>query len=366
MIRQTPRSSKFFPELENEVPIIDSAESFSEVVSKLSVYITKAIDSAYTYEALRTTVAGHSLRPLISSLVDDCHHQAIVAALLATRYDYCSTDTEDSGLNESRALACELVAWQFLTYLSEKELIDALLYDLPAVEDDKPTQSGRNNSNRHLGQSGSTSDEFAPLLQPRPSEYDGLGPPRRATFSDETHNDELNGVPSKNQDNLAQSMAGMNALEIAAICDAKKFLSQKPVQSIVEGIWNGDIIFWDSISLHAVKKARTYNKRISDPFARLRVPKYQKAFQVVFFIVFLMLYYLVLIERNPEHIGVAEVFLFLFILAYGYDEFGEILDAGVMFYQTDFWSLWDLAIILVGAAFFITRKWPPYPSASSS
>ncbi len=352
----TPRSSKFFPELENEVPIIDSTESLSEVVSKLSAYITKAIDSAYTYEALRTTVAGHSLRPLISALVDDCHHEAIVAALLATRYDYCSTDTEDSGLNESRALACELVAWQFLTYLSEKELIDALLYDLPTAEDDKSTQSGRSKKNGLLSQGGTILDESAPLLQPRPSEYDGLGPPRRATFSDETQTDELNPVPSKNQDDLAHSMAGMNALEIAAICDAKKFLSQKPVQSIVEGIWNGDIIFWDSISLHAVKKARTYNKRISDPFARLRVPKYQKAFQVVFFIVFLILYYLVLIERNPEHIGVAEVFLFLFILAYGYDEFGEILDAGVMFYQTDFWSLWDLAIILVGAAFFITRE----------
>ena len=169
----TPRSSKFFPELENEVPIIDSTESLSEVVSKLSAYITKAIDSAYTYEALRTTVAGHSLRPLISALVDDCHHEAIVAALLATRYDYCSTDTEDSGLNESRALACELVAWQFLTYLSEKELIDALLYDLPTAEDDKSTQSGRSKKNGLLSQGGTILDESAPLLQPRPSEYDG-------------------------------------------------------------------------------------------------------------------------------------------------------------------------------------------------
>lgn len=38
----------------------------------------------------------------------------------------------------------------------------------------------------------------------------------------------------------------LNALEIAAVADAKRFLSQHVVQKIVTGIWNGDIIFWDS------------------------------------------------------------------------------------------------------------------------
>lgn len=38
----------------------------------------------------------------------------------------------------------------------------------------------------------------------------------------------------------------LNALEIAAVADAKRFLSQHVVQKIITGIWNGDIIFWDS------------------------------------------------------------------------------------------------------------------------
>lgn len=37
----------------------------------------------------------------------------------------------------------------------------------------------------------------------------------------------------------------LNALEIAAVADAKRFLSQHVVQKIVTGIWNGDIVFWD-------------------------------------------------------------------------------------------------------------------------
>ena len=326
------------------------------MVSKLSAYITKAIDSAYTYEALRTTVAGHSLRPLISSLVEECHHDAIVAALLATRYDFCSVETEDSGLNESRGLACEFVAWQFLTYLSERELIDYCLFELPNVTDDKlrPPHSDRDGMSN---QSNGTTDESAPLLESRSSNYDGLGPPRRTRFNDETQTDDLSTVPSKTQDALAQSLGGLNALEIAAISDAKKFLSQRPVQSIIQGIWKGDIIFWDTLSVHAKKKARTYNKRVADPFTRLRVPKYQKFAQIIFFILFLALYYTVLVQRNLEHIDFPEVLLYLFILAFAYDEFGEIQDAGMLFYQTDFWSLWDVAMILVGVAFFLTREW---------
>lgn len=35
----------------------------------------------------------------------------------------------------------------------------------------------------------------------------------------------------------AEALAGMNALEIAAVGDAKKFMSQKPVQKIVDDIW---------------------------------------------------------------------------------------------------------------------------------
>ena len=63
-----------------------------------------------------------------------------------------------------------------------------------------------------------------------------------------------------------------------------------------------------------------------------------------------------LIQRHPHSITVTEVFLYIWIAAFAYDEFGEFQDAGAMFYQTDFWSLWDLGIIFSGVAFLIVRK----------
>jgi hypothetical protein len=100
----------------------------------------------------------------------------------------------------------------------------------------------------------------------------------------------------------------------------------------------------------------TEDPRIADPYARLRVPKYAKTIQICFFAALLALYYAVLIQRHPHSITVTEIFLYIWIAAFAYDEFGEFQDAGVMFYQTDFWSLWDLGIIFTGIAFLIVRK----------
>lgn len=159
----------------------------------------------------------------------------------------------------------------------------------------------------------------------------------------------------EDEDDPTSSFIGLNALEIAAIADAKKFLSQRLVQKIIYGIWIGDITFWESLSIHTQKKPGFYNKRTADPYSRLRVPKYIKAFEVLFFASFLALYYAVLVERNPYRITPLEVCLYVWLFAFAYDEMSEFVDAG-LFYYADFWSSWDLTIIAVGVAFMITRK----------
>jgi hypothetical protein len=161
-------------------------------------------------------------------------------------------------------------------------------------------------------------------------------------------------TPKPKIEDHTSSFIGLNALEIAAVADAKRFLSQSIVQKIIYGIWTGDITFWESLSVHTRKKAQFYNKRKSDPFTRLRVPRYIKTFEVLFFAVLLALYYAVLVERHPQRITPLEILLYIWIAAFAYDEMSEFVDAG-QFYYTDFWSSWDLAIIGIGLAFFITR-----------
>ena len=91
----------------------------------------------------------------------------------------------------------------------------------------------------------------------------------------------------------------MSALEIAVMAKCKKFLGQKIIQKIIEGIWKGDIVFWESLSATTKKNPHFYNKKKSDIFTRLRVPRYIKTFEIFFFATFLILYYTVLVQRDP-------------------------------------------------------------------
>lgn len=150
------------------------------------------------------------------------------------------------------------------------------------------------------------------------------------------------------------AFTGLNALEIAAVANAKKFLGQGLVQKIINGVWTGEITLWDSLSVQTVKKPKFYNRRTADNFSRLRVPKYVKVFEALFFFVFLAIYYGVLVQRIGTQISALEVLLYIWLFAFAYDEMSEFIDAG-LFYYADFWSSWDLAIILTGLAFLVTR-----------
>lgn len=146
------------------------------------------------------------------------------------------------GVNAARGYACEFVAWQFLTCLKDSDVMDFLLVELPpsltsAVQDEE-TQCGR---------SAYRSNERTPLV-PNPSgDYFSHGSPAANRFA-----------------SLTSQCENLSALEIASVSGAKKFLGQRPVQKIINGLFKGDIIFWETLSVHSVKKPRKYNRRQAD------------------------------------------------------------------------------------------------------
>ena len=101
--------------------------------------------------------------------------------------------------------------------------------------------------------------------------------------------------------------------------------------------------------------------RKADPFCRLRVPKYQKAFEALFFAVLLCIYYVVLVERNPTRITGWEISLIVLFVAFAVDEFNSMRDSGVTFYAADFWSWLDMAIVAIGVIFLTFRGWHSVP-----
>lgn len=253
------------------------------------------------------------------------------------RCEFASGDQQDDhGINETRGHACEIVAWRYLTHLSAAELIDYLLHEIPPVNFDPESYDGLET----YADDGDAAEHAALLSGRGPSAVRTQGKSKTSHIAEEEP---------------ISSFVGLNALEIAAVAGAKKFLSQRIVQKMVDDIWNGHIIFWESLGVHSKKKAKLYNKARADPYCRLRVPKYQKSFEALFFALFLCLYYAILVERNPQKITPVELLLYVWIAAFAYDEFAEFRDAGISFYVADFWSLWDIGIIGIGLAYMISR-----------
>ncbi|CAI7649662.1 unnamed protein product [Penicillium crustosum] len=341
-----------------EIPVIETDEPLFDVLPKLFNFISMAVgDMAYSFEQMLYGSQGHRLRQLVHALADDTHNPFIIVALMILKWDFTTATEDDWGLNESCGAACEFVAWQFLCHLNQRETIEFLLEELPtprrgSVNIIEP-EAGNTGLASIRGDTSQTQNEATPLL-PNSSFYRLFGKRTTETQSSGTSQD----TQTREEIYAAQRYSqffGLNALEIATIAHAKRFLSQRVVQKVVDGIWNGEIVFWDSLTVNSTKKPHIFNRRTSDPYSRLRVPLYRKIFEAAFFMSFLFLYYAVLVERRQEAVGIFEAVMYVWIVAFAYDELSGIIDAGVVFYQMDFWSLWNLSIIGVGIAFVITR-----------
>jgi hypothetical protein len=177
--------------------------------------------------------------------------------------------------------------------LSERDAIDYLCTDLV-----------QRNSTNDDGSQLSSSGEETPLLN------EELQPDNLQT--DDVSDAQAGAVSPKDYQQL-------NALEIAAVCEAKKFMSQRAVQRIIDGLWKGDIMLWQTMSPHAVKRATLHHSQKCDPFTRLRVPLYLKTFEVLFFAAFLAFYYIVLVQKSFPAVTGTEVMLYIWLAAFTYN-----------------------------------------------
>lgn len=336
-------------------------------------YIIPAVSHPLGWEDLRSSTHLVALQPLIDYLARDCHNIAVVAALVALKGHFTAIESDDDcGINESRGFACELVAWQFVLQLSEQDALDYLLFELREDQVDNSDDEA--------------DDEETGLLARH----------RNGNGNGHSNGNGLNGShrqlhKSSADEGFAEPFLNLNTLEIAAVSSAKKFLSQRAIQDIVTDIWNGEIVFWNSLAVNATKKPRFHNKNKvkgggGDPWCRLRVPRYMKTFEILFFVCFLALFYVVSLQRVMYNVTVWEGLFYVFVLGFAFDELDDFVESGAYFYSTDIWyvvtsslsppmpyslcfsclidyhitdilnrALWDIGIVLIGIIFFVLR-----------
>lgn len=223
------------------------------------------------------------------------------------------------------------MAWRTLHHSSEQGLIDSLLHELPAANlpPERPSDVEANVSNGldyRRPPLGDLVDEHSSLLSEQHvslREHTRLQQPESHYTTHKQRSSD--GLQISFEEDPTLPFVGLNALEIAAIADAKKFLSHPVVQKIINGIWlvlsglslidayiiqshciypgssliffpfvssfigllacclidqernaypeitirSGDIVFWESLSVHTKKKAQLYCKRSASYLAFL-------------------------------------------------------------------------------------------------
>ena len=124
-----------------------------------------------------------------------------------------------------------------------RELIHFLLYELPSssITPDTVDEEAGNTAERHLESSSATLISSSLLNHGEGFSASANGGAQGSSRFHESSND------------FIASFDHLNALEVAAVSDAKKFLSQRVVQRVIEKIWRGDIIFWESLDVNAEK-----------------------------------------------------------------------------------------------------------------
>lgn len=99
---------------------------------------------------------------MVEHLVANTKNQALINALLTLKWHFSTLEADDRGLNDTRANACEIVAWRFLSRISEREAVDYCLYELP-----KPETSHENGG--ETGQTVEATEHSSLLPQFRPN-----------------------------------------------------------------------------------------------------------------------------------------------------------------------------------------------------
>jgi hypothetical protein len=145
------------------------------------------------------------------------------------------------------------------------------------------------------------------------------------------------------------------ALEVAIVSESKSFLASSAPQIVVRAIYEGRVVYTPSsfidiipdkykrkpISLYDPRKAPLLNQY------RLVVPRTRNYLEVSQFIVLLVLYVLVMSERDPATCSSTEIVFGIYAAGWTLDIFASILEHGWHVFTQNLWSFLDVTFIFI-------------------
>lgn len=154
-----------------------------------------------------------------------------------------------------------------------------------------------------------------------------------------------------------------SALEIAIISESKAFLSSTAAQKVVDAIYRGRITytptsFLDILPDHYKHKAISLYDPTKAPVLdhyRLTVPRTRNLLDVFQFLILLVLYLLVMINRDGDRFTTYELLFSIFTFGWVLEEFASILEHGWQVYTRNLWAFLDCTFCIIYGVYLVLR-----------
>ncbi|KZV94556.1 hypothetical protein EXIGLDRAFT_766972 [Exidia glandulosa HHB12029] len=300
---------------DENTPLLESSSS----IDNTPVYpdVTHFIDAPLTYDAL---VGPDLTYSLVKPLVDKYHaiqrggNKAVVFCLLLNRAHFLRDSAISStAVSRSRATLCELLA---IRLLSEWETI----LDLAAV---------------------------TTIAWPV---FNGADP------------EVIDKADQYGDGSLQQERVG-NAIEMAIIGKAKRFIKSSACQKVIDHIWSGKCVY-TAESTHSII-SDTYKRnpiRMYDPHKaplldhyRLKVPAVRSVLEYCTFLILFVLFVVVLENNELERLTVPEIIFMVYGFGFSLEKLATMQEHGLRVYVNGTWNGFDLAFVTIYITYLSLR-----------
>ncbi|KAI5981944.1 hypothetical protein EDD15DRAFT_2329796 [Pisolithus albus] len=154
-----------------------------------------------------------------------------------------------------------------------------------------------------------------------------------------------------------------SAIEMAIATKAKAFVSSPIVQSVVNDMYTGRIIF--SITASRSVVADNYKQRAIEiydvrraPFLdhyRLRVPRYSAILHFMNIAVLLLVFIAFLHSEDAAHVSLWEGVFLVFAIAFTLQEYTASREYGWLIYMSNVWNIFDTAFVVIFLVYLVLR-----------
>ncbi|KAH9983891.1 hypothetical protein BJV74DRAFT_946355 [Russula compacta] len=291
------------------------------IIHMIRTDVTHFIDTPLTYEALTAPDLTYTLvRPLAEKYrnLQDQGNKSVVFCLLLNRVHFIRDDNlTTSTLSCTRAHLCEILAIRCL-----REYGDNLLDLVVVAITSWPVYSGADPVTVNLAR----------------------------------------------QENEDMDDRVGNAIEMAIISNAKRFIKSTPCQKVINAIWSGKCVY-QADSSHSIL-SDTYKRtpiHFYNPHTaplldhyRLKVPAIRSVLEYMNFLI-LFLLFVVAVELNQvDCLNVWEVAFMVYSLGFSLEKVAAMQEHGIRVFFTGTWNGFDLAFIPIFCTYGVLRVYGVY------